>query len=97
MLRRIRPDDDSRPNSKVFTRIYESDVGLDGYPTPTANLQSMCEDYPALARSCDDLRAKNKELVNQIADLEGIHEREILKLTDELDELKQDLATCKKI
>jgi len=96
MLRRIRPDDDSRPNSKVFTRIYESGVGLDGYPTPTANLQSMCEDYPALARSCDDLRAKNKELVNQIADLEGIHEREILKLTDELDELKQDLATCKK-
>lgn len=96
ILRRIRPDSDSRPNSKVSTRVYESGVGLDGYPTPTGNLQSMCEDDPALARTCDDLRAKNKELVNQIADLEEIHEREILKLTDELDELKQDLTICKK-
>ena len=54
----------------------------------------MCEDD--LVRNCEDLKIKNKELVKQIADLEEIHEQEIVKLNDELEELKQDLSTCKK-
>ncbi|PLW32971.1 hypothetical protein PCASD_20096 [Puccinia coronata f. sp. avenae] len=94
ILDRIRANRDDLPSSKMHTRIFQSGVGLDGYPTPTTDLQSMCEDD--LVRNCEDLKIKNKELVKQITDLEEIHEQEIVKLNDELEELKQDLSTCKK-
>ncbi|EFP77972.2 uncharacterized protein PGTG_03928 [Puccinia graminis f. sp. tritici CRL 75-36-700-3] len=95
IIRRIRTDPSSRPNSKVYTRVWESGIGLDGYPTPPAELHTMmnAED---LVRSCEDLKTKNKELVNQIVALEKIHEDEIVRLTDEVDELKQELSSCKK-
>ncbi|WAR60435.1 hypothetical protein PtB15_9B374 [Puccinia triticina] len=94
IIRRIRPDQSSRPSSKVFTRLYESGVGLDGYPTPQAELQPMIAED--LARSCENLRTKNKELVNQIVALEKMHDDELGRLTDELEELKQELSSCKK-
>lgn len=98
ILQRIRTNPISRPDSKVFTRIFESElVGSDGYlASSTDEIQSISEEYPVLVRSCEELRLKNKELVNQISNLEKIHEHEIVRLSDQLEELKQECSIYKK-
>lgn len=92
LMRRLRPD------SKVFTRVFESGIGLDDYPTPQNHfdVQHMCEEYPNLARSCQELRAKNKDLENQISAIGKQHEDEVLSLTEQMDELTQELSMSKK-
>ncbi|KAI7946764.1 hypothetical protein MJO29_011291 [Puccinia striiformis f. sp. tritici] len=91
-----------RPTSKTHTSVFESGIGLDGYPTPRSSgasisdLQTMSEEYPILIRSCEELKKKNQEFVNQIQSLEKIHEHEIEKLIEELEELKEELVVVKK-
>lgn len=92
MLRRL------RPISQVYTRVFESGIGLDDYPTPSSSddLDSMREDYPKLIQKSNELRARIKELEGKMADMERIHENELMELSDKLEELQQDLSARKK-
>ncbi|POV94586.1 hypothetical protein PSTT_16791, partial [Puccinia striiformis] len=71
---------------------FESGIGLDGYPTPRSSgasisdLQTMSEEYPILIRSCEELKKKNQEFVNQIQKIN----RRIRE------ELKEELVVVKK-
>ncbi|KAH9806691.1 hypothetical protein DFH28DRAFT_1168677 [Melampsora americana] len=93
LMRRLRPD------SRVYTRVFDSDVGLDGYPNSSAGGQdfdSMREDYPKLIRECHDLRSKVKDLEGKMSEMEKIHENELLDLINKMDEIQEDLTARKK-
>lgn len=90
LMRRLRPD------SRIYTRVFDSDI--DNYPTSsgTHDFDSMREDYPKLIRECHDLRSKVKELEGKMSEMEKIHENELLELINKMDEIQEDLAARKK-
>ncbi|MBW0475777.1 hypothetical protein O181_015492 [Austropuccinia psidii MF-1] len=90
LLRRIRND------SQLITTTFESGLGSDAYPTPSPDFQFSEEAYSIVFREREALMTKNKELSHQISNLVKTHEYELGSLTEQLEELKQELATCKK-
>ncbi|CAH7665864.1 hypothetical protein PPACK8108_LOCUS157 [Phakopsora pachyrhizi] len=92
LLRRL------RIGPKNFTRVFESGIGLDGFPTPSnpINDNTLLEEYMNLQRAYEILREKIKDLEEQISHIGKVHEDELVTLNDKLEEISQDLAISKK-